>query len=72
MAMSVLWGLTGSLDARMVGDAKSADVTFDSVLPGWAVNGAEDGSGKKVRASKRKKATVTSDTAGRAGSQLFG
>lgn len=30
--MSVLWGLTGSLDARMVGDSKSADVTFDSAL----------------------------------------
>ncbi len=30
--MSVMWGLTGSLDARIVGDSKSADVAYDSVL----------------------------------------
>jgi hypothetical protein len=30
--MSVLWGLTGSLDTRMVGDSKSADVTYDAAL----------------------------------------
>jgi hypothetical protein len=28
--MSVLWCLTGSLDTRMVGDAKRADVTYDA------------------------------------------
>lgn len=30
--MSVMWGLTGSLDARIVGDSKSADVAYDAVL----------------------------------------
>lgn len=30
--MSVMWGLTGSLDTRVVGDSKSADVAYDAVL----------------------------------------
>jgi len=30
--MSVMWGLTGSLDTRIVGDSKSADVAYDAVL----------------------------------------
>jgi hypothetical protein len=43
--MSVLWGLTGSLDTRMVGDSKSADVTYDAALStilGKAPVGADD------------------------------
>jgi hypothetical protein len=28
--MSVLWGLTGSLDTRMVADGKCTDVTYDA------------------------------------------
>ena len=27
-----MWGLTGSLDTRIVGDSKSADVAYDAVL----------------------------------------
>lgn len=28
--MSVLWGLTGSMDARLAGDSKAADVAYDA------------------------------------------
>lgn len=28
--MSVLWGLTGSMDARLAGDSKATDVAFDA------------------------------------------
>jgi len=30
LAMSVLWGLTGSMDARLAGDSKATDVAFDA------------------------------------------
>jgi hypothetical protein len=55
--MSVLWGLTGSLDARMVGDSKSADVTYDAALqrPSGDVP-------PKGTASKRKSAAASASS----------
>ncbi len=32
--MSILWGLTGSLDSRIVNDGKTVDVAFDSPTQG--------------------------------------
>lgn len=32
LAMSVMWCLTGSLDARLIADSKAADVTYDSFV----------------------------------------
>jgi hypothetical protein len=28
--MSVMWGLTGSMDARLAGDSKATDVAYDA------------------------------------------
>lgn len=36
-----MWGLTGSLDARIVGDSKSADVAYDAVLSRVGLSGKD-------------------------------
>ena len=43
--MSVMWALSGSLDARLVADGRAADVAYDS--------GSFSGKGKRVEAAKR-------------------
>jgi hypothetical protein len=40
-----MWGLTGSLDARLAGDSKSADVAFDAP-PSSILGAASAGAGK--------------------------
>lgn len=57
--MSVLWGLTGSLDARMVGDSRSSDVTFDSVL-----SSASAAAAPKATRKRKISATSTVNTTG--------
>lgn len=65
--MSVMWGLTGSLDARMVGDSKSADVTYDAVVSrigGTGVAGDLVGvsaAGKKKAAATAKESKLTAE-----------
>lgn len=60
--MSVMWGLTGSLDARMVGDSKSADVTYDAVLSRLGPSGAADvGAGKKKTAATPKESKLMAE-----------
>jgi NaMN:DMB phosphoribosyltransferase len=44
LAMSILWGLTGSLDTRLVADGKASDVAFDTgdnskVVAGISIQG---------------------------------
>lgn len=59
--MSVMWGLTGSLDARMVGDSKSADVTYDAVLSRTGNGGTEAGGTTKKKASAAKESKLTAE-----------
>ena len=62
--MSVMWGLTGSLDARLVVDSKSADVAFDAALrpaSSSSTVGADATSLPSVGAKKRKNSASTTN-----------
>ena len=50
LAMSTMWGLTGSLDARLVSDGRVANVAYD------------DGTGKKRTASVTVKGSVNGES----------
>ena len=62
--MSVMWGLTGSLDARIVGDSKSADVAYDAVLSHMGKAAPSEGAGKKTgKASAAALSKLTAEVA---------
>ena len=50
--MSTMWGLTGSLDARLVSDSKSADVTFDAAPAATSSSGSGKSGASQLAAAE--------------------